>query len=121
MSARSSWRRKRAGPKPWGWKTATTRAALVVVAGDVVDEADCRMVADERAVGLARLGDREAFSRARHETAARALAREIGAAQHGGLDASLTQEPSDHADDCALATRARDGDTRRSGVDHLGE
>jgi len=79
------------------------------------------MVADERAVGLARLGDRRAFSRARHEAAARALAREIGAAQHGGLDASLPQEPSDHADDGALAARARDGDTRRSGVDHLGE
>src|SRR5262249_51914357 len=97
------------------------RGELVMVAAHVVDDADGGMVADERAVRFARLRDRGTSGRAGHEAAARAFADEVGAAQHGRLDAALTQEPAEHTDDRALAAGTRDRHAGRGGVDHLGE
>src|SRR5206468_6128814 len=45
------------------------RAQLVVIAAHVVDDTDRRMVADQRAVGLAGLGDRGGLGRTGHEAA----------------------------------------------------
>src|SRR5262249_61290817 len=94
------------------------RAQLVVTAAHVVDDTDRGVVANERAVRFARLGDRGAFRRAGHEAAADAFAHEVGPAEHRGLDAALAQEPAEHADDRALAAGARHRHTRRRSVNH---
>ena len=102
-----------------GGELRAERLHLAVVPADVVHDADRGAVADERAVGLASLGDDGALGGTGAEAPARAVADERGAAEHGGGHARLAQEPRQHPDDRALAARARDGDAGHAGIHHL--
>src|SRR5437773_804534 len=95
--------------------------SAAAVAAHVVEEADRGAVADQRAVGLARLGDDRAVGRPGKKAAGGALTDAGRATDHGRRPPRLAHEPRDHAGDRALAAGAGDGHARLAGVDDLGQ
>jgi hypothetical protein len=104
-----------------GLELGHQRVHLAVIAADVVDDPERGVVAGQRAIGLAGFRGHWPVHRARQEAAARAFARQRGAAQHGGGHARLAGQPAHHAGDRALAAGPRDGDARPPRVHHLGQ
>ena len=87
----------------------------------VVDESDRGTIDDQRAVGLAGLGNHRAVDGAGREATAAPLADQRRTSDHGGVDARASQDPREHASGRALPAGPRDGDARPSVVDDRGE
>ena len=104
-----------------GLELGPERVDLAVVAADVVDQAERRVIAGEGPVGLAGLRGHRTAGGPQQEARAAAFARQGRAAQHRRGQTRLASEPPHHPGDRALAARARDGHAGAARVHDLGQ